>query len=235
MLVENLVDQAVMSPARRFLLVVAVAMPFAAAACSARGTAGPAGAGPADMSPAEVEAVYRARADSARMRFTEADVRFMTGMIHHHAQAIEVSLLVPTHGASGSVRTLAARIINAQKDEIALMQAWLRDRGQPVPELHLTDTHVMGRGAGHDASMPGMLSAEQIRQLDEARGEEFDRLFLTLMIQHHRGAVVMVHELFATDGAGQDEAVSKLASDVQVDQTTEVARMERMLSALPGR
>ena len=156
----------------------------------------------------------------------------MTAMIHHHAQAIEMARLAPTHGASASIEVLAARIINAQNDEIATMQAWLRDRGQAVPEVHVTGTHVMVHGAAHDMSMPGMLSPEQLRQLDEARGAEFDRLFLTYMIQHHRGAVTMVHDLFATDGAGQDEAVFKFASDAQVDQATEVARMERMLAAL---
>jgi uncharacterized protein (DUF305 family) len=88
-------------------------------------------------------------------------------------------------------------------------------------------------GADH-STMPGMLTVEQVRQLRAARGPEFDRLFLTFMIQHHRGAVTMVNELFATDGAGNDEAVFKFASDVQVDQTTEVTRMERMLAAMPA-
>src|SRR5690606_2661543 len=111
------------------------------------------------------------------------------------------------------------RIINSQKDEIAIMQMWLRDRGQAVPEVHISDSSVMVHGAGHeahDATMPGMLTAAQIRELAAARGTAFDRLFLTFMIQHHRGAVSMVHELFGTDGAGQDEAVFRFASDVQV-------------------
>jgi uncharacterized protein (DUF305 family) len=180
----------------------------------------------------DVEAIYRARMDSARLRFTPADVHFMTGMIHHHAQAIVMSRLVPTHGASPSVRTLAARIINAQQDEIATMQQWLRDRRQPVPEIHMEGLDVMVHDAEHDVHMPGMLTPEQMRMLDSARGAEFDRLFLTFMIEHHRGAVTMVRELFATDGAGQDEAVFKFASDVQVDQSTETARMEQMLDAL---
>jgi uncharacterized protein (DUF305 family) len=158
-------------------------------------------------------------------------VDFMTGMIGHHAQALVMSALAPTHGASATIQTLAARITNSQKDEIAIMQRWLRDREQTVPEVHIDGTNMMVHGAGH-GMMPGMLTPEQMDQLDEARGGEFDRLFLTLMIQHHRGAVSMVRELFATDGAGQDEAVFKFASDVQVDQTTEVARMERMLAAL---
>ena len=111
----------------------------------------------------------------------------------------------------------------AQVDEIALMQQWLRDRGQPVPEPHPT-SHGM-----HEM-MPGMLSAEQFAQLQAARGAEFDRLFLTLMIQHHRGAVAMVERLFGSYGAGQDETVFKFASDVNVDQTTEIARMERFVT-----
>lgn len=189
---------------------------------------------PAAGSTAELEAIYLARTDSARMRFTEADARFMTGMIGHHAQALVMAGLAPTHGASRSVQTLAARIINAQEDEIATMQQWLRDRGQPVPEVHIVGTELMVHGADHAMHMPGMLTPDQLRELDRARGAEFDRLFLTYMIQHHRGAVTMVHDLFSTDGAGQDEAVFKFASDVQVDQTTEIARMELMLEALPA-
>ncbi len=195
----------------------------------------------ADVSPrlqrdsiAELEALYRARTDSARMRFTGADVRFMTGMIGHHAQAIVMARLARSHGASSSVQTLAARIGNAQEDEIATMQQWLRDRGQPVPEVHAEGTMLMVHGSDHRMHMPGMLTAHQMRELDQARGAAFDRLFLTYMIQHHRGAVIMVHDLFGTDGAGQDEAVFKFASDVQVDQNTEIARMELMLSTLPA-
>jgi uncharacterized protein (DUF305 family) len=180
----------------------------------------------------DFDALFRARQDSARMRFTAADVHFVSGMIGHHAQALVMSALAPTHGASASVRTLAARIINAQKDEIVLMSQWLRDRRQPVPEVHISGTTMTVHGADHAMHMPGMLTPDQIRELDAANGAEFDRLFLTFMIQHHRGAVTMVHELFATDGAAQDEQVFKLASDIQVDQITEVARMERMLAAM---
>jgi uncharacterized protein (DUF305 family) len=162
-------------------------------------------------------------------------------MIGHHAQALIMAGLAPTNGASPSVQTLAARITNAQRDEIALMQRWLRDRGQPVPEVHVDglrlmihggQTHHGGHGHGH-ASMPGMLTDAQIQELAAAQGPDFDRLFLTYMIQHHRGAVTMVDELFATDGAAQDEAAFKLASEIHVDQLTEIARMERMLDALP--
>lgn len=196
--------------------------------------------GAGTLSDAEIEALYRARIEAARTRFTAADVDFMIGMIHHHAQAVEMALLAPRNGAGAEVRTLAARILNSQQDEIALMQRWLEDRQQPVPVLHVTEDGVQVHGgeahhaAGHGGhqGMPGMLSPGQLASLAAARGLEFDRLFLTLMIQHHRGAVTMVHDLFATDGAAQDDAVFRLASDVQVDQLTEVARMEAMLERL---
>jgi uncharacterized protein (DUF305 family) len=114
------------------------------------------------------------------------------------------------------------------------MSTWLEARGQPVPEIHIHGTELMVEGVDHDmAMMPGMLTDAQMRELDAARGREYDRLFLTYMIQHHSGAVRMVHELFATDGAAQDDTVFKIASDIQADQTTEIRRMELMLEALP--
>lgn len=210
-------------------MIVALLAPLALGACSQNAPVEsepdpqPTATG---QSAEEMEALYRARTDSARMHFTEADVRFMTGMIHHHAQAIEISALAPTNDASAPVQRLAARITNAQRDEIATMQRWLRARGQPTVDLE-------GHGTHDAVRMPGMLTPEQIRELEGAGGTEFDRLFLTYMIQHHQGAVTMVNELFATDGAGQDEEVFKFASDAQVDQATEVARMELMLTELP--
>lgn len=179
----------------------------------------------------DAAAIAKAKADSARYPYTAADVHFMSGMIAHHAQAIAMSRWAPTHGASASVQTLAERIINAQQDEIVTMQRWLHDRLQPVPEPSSTGMKMSMGGMEHDMLMPGMLTAAQMKQLDDARGADFDRLFLTFMIQHHRGAVSMVKGLFSTYGAGQDETVFKFASDVNVDQTTEIARMERMLSA----
>ena len=215
--------------------VGAIAM-LAISACGSSSTASRPAPGPglAAESIAELEALYRARADSALMRFTEADVHFMTGMIGHHAQALVMSALAPSHGASPEVQTLTARTINAQEGEIATMKAWLQDRGQQVPEIHISGTSLRIDGSRHDMGpMPGMLSEAQMRELDNARGSDFDRLFLTYMIQHHAGAVTMVHELFATDGAALGDAVFKVASDIQVDQTTEIDRMERMLEALP--
>lgn len=196
----------------------------------------------------EAGAIARAKADSLRYPYTQADIDFMTGMIHHHAQAITISRWASTHGASASVERLTARIINAQSDEINLMRAWLMDRGQPAPQVdsagHVTMPAASGAGMGsmagmsHDThaghgsvnaqgqmDMPGMLNASQLAQLDAARGPDFDQLFLTFMIQHHRGAVAMVQTLFASPGAGQDETVFKFANDVEVDQGTEIRRM----------
>ncbi|MBI4341983.1 MAG: DUF305 domain-containing protein, partial [Candidatus Omnitrophica bacterium] len=144
-----------------------------------------------------------------RYPFTEADVHFVTGMISHHAQAIVMANWAPTHQASDAIRRLCERIINAQTDEIALMQAWLRDRGQPVPEAKPMPVKMTMGGMVHEMMMPGMLTDEQMKQLDQARGGEFDRLFLTFMIQHHQGAVTMVNDLLRSPGAAQDEAVYK--------------------------
>ena len=177
-------------------------------------------------------AIARAQRDSARLPWTTADVQFMQGMIHHHAQAIEMCKWAPTHGASPSVQTLCGRVINAQGDEIALMSQWLRDRRQDVPAPTATTMKMVMNGKEMDMLMPGMLSPEQMQQLDAARGQAWDKLFLQDMIQHHKGAVSMVHDLFETQGAGQDETVFKFASDVNVDQTTEITRMEKMLFAL---
>ncbi|UCC26515.1 MAG: DUF305 domain-containing protein [Gemmatimonadales bacterium] len=181
---------------------------------------------------AELERLYRARQAEALARVHEADVDFVTGMISHHAQALVMSALAPDAGASGSIRTLAARIINAQRDEIANMQRWLRERDLPVPVVSGDGTMAMDHGS-HHAMMPGMLTPAQLDELASARGPAFDRLFLTFMIQHHQGAVSMVQDLFATDGAAQDDFIFKIASDIQVDQITEINRMQLMLDALP--
>jgi uncharacterized protein (DUF305 family) len=194
----------------------------------ARSQGSPAGP-PAGKSASDSFYVAKARADSVRHPYTQADIDFMTGMIAHHAQAIVMSRWAPTHGASQSLQTLASRIINAQTDEIAIMQTWLRDRQQPVPAANATGMKMMVNGKEQVMLMPGMLTEAQMKQLDDARGPDFDRLFLTFMIQHHQGAVSMVHSLVESVGAGQDETVFKFAGDVEVDQTTEIARMQKML------
>ncbi len=177
-------------------------------------------------------AVARARADSARYPYTKADIHFLSGMISHHAQALVMAQWAPSHGASPAVIRLTERILTGQADEILLMQTWLKDRGQPVPEADPAGMKMTMGGMDHVMLMPGMLTDAQMKELDAARGPEFDRLFLTFMIQHHRGAVAMVKELFDSHGAGQDEFVFKFASDVQVDQTTEINRMLQMLLEL---
>jgi uncharacterized protein (DUF305 family) len=185
---------------------------------------------PAPAGQDDIAARAKAKADSARYPHTEADTRFMSSMIGHHAQAIVMSEWASTHGADPAVRRLAERIINAQQDEIASMQRWLRSRGEPVPETDPTGMKMTMGGHEHAMLMPGMLTEAQMRQLDQARGPEFDRLFLTFMIQHHKGAVSMVQDLFGSRGAAQDETVFKFANDVSVDQSTEIARMEKMLA-----
>ncbi len=192
------------------------------------GRSAPVAPTPAPTDESSAAAIARARADSARYPYTAADIAFMQGMIGHHAQAIVMSHLAPERTESASIRTLAARIINAQRDEIAIMERWLRDRQQPVADTSAMHAH---QHMGH-AMMPGMLTDAQMAELEAARGEEFDRRFLRLMIQHHEGAITMVTELFATDGAAQDQTVFRFAADAQVDQRTEIARMQRMLAAL---
>jgi uncharacterized protein (DUF305 family) len=185
--------------------------------------------------PSAAQTQSAAPADSSHRNWTDADAKFMSGMIGHHAQAIVMAGWAASHGARPSIQTLAARIIVSQQDEIASMQTWLRDRGLPVPDPKDSEMHMsMDMGdSTHEMLMPGMLTPAQMAQLDKARGEDFDRLFLTFMIQHHNGAITMVSELFNTYGAAQEQTVFKLASDVNVDQSTEIARMQRMLAALP--
>ena len=163
-------------------------------------------------------------------KYTPADVHFLAGMIGHHAQAIKMAGWAPSHDASPSLRALCERIVVAQNDEIAFAQRWLREHGEYVPPADPRG-HVM-QGMDQPMLMPGMLTLEQMAQLDAARGREFDRLFLTFMIQHHQGAITMVQQLLATPGAAQDGPVFRFASDVHADQTTEINRMTLMLDDL---
>jgi uncharacterized protein (DUF305 family) len=154
----------------------------------------------------------------------------MSGMIPHHAQAVIMAGWCGSHGARQDVGVLCERIVVAQRDEIAMMQSWLRDRGLPVPDATSTRHHMkMPNGMEHDMLMPGMLSDEEMAALDEARGPEFDRLFLEGMIRHHQGAIDMVDVLFKAYGAAQDETVFKFANDVQSDQAIEINVMKDML------
>lgn len=159
-----------------------------------------------------------------------ADVKFMSGMIPHHAQAVLIGGWAATRATRADVRILAERIVVGQKDEIALMQTWLEDRGEPAPAADATHMKMTHNGVEHDMLMPGMLTDAELAQLKGATGAAFDRLFLTFMIKHHEGAITMVDELFASYGAAQDETVFRFASDVYADQTTEIDRMQKMLA-----
>jgi len=231
----------------------------------------------------DLSELFWARQDSAKMQFTQPDVDFMAGMIGHHAQALIMSSMASVNNASPSIVTLTKRIINAQKDEIGIMQRWLHDRKQMVPQVtidglqliiepgsepslvfdsaqvahavkhfnkhgsYMDNNHYqmmhgsemshegMDHSGMHDhSSMPGMLTQKQLEELALAKGTEFDRLFLTYMIQHHTGAIIMVKDLVETDGAAQEVQIGKLAGEINVDQKTEIERMRLMLMEVVG-
>ena len=248
----------------------------------------------------DLSELFWARQDSAKMQFTQADVDFMTDMIGHHAQALIMSSMASVNNASPSIVILTKRIINAQKDEIGIMQRWLHERNQSVPQViieglqliikpgnepslvfdsaqvahavkhfnkhgsYMDFTHyqlmhgndmnhegmdhsTMGQSEGemnHEdmdhagmqdhSGMPGMLTQDQLEELALAKGTEFDRLFLTYMIQHHTGAIIMVKDLVETDGAAQELQIGELAGEINVDQKTEIERMRLMLMEVVG-
>ena len=257
------------------------------------------------MNRTDLSEIFWARQDSAKMQFTQPDVDFMAGMIGHHAQALIMSSMASVNNASPSVVTLTKRIINAQKDEIGIMQRWLHDRNQIVPQVtvdglqliiepgnkpslvfdsaqvahavkhfnkhgsymdnnhyqmmngnemnhegmdhgtmaHNTmeqgDNEMSQEGMDHSvmdnhSGMPGMLTQRQLEELALAKGTEFDRLFLTYMIQHHTGAIIMVKDLVETDGAAQELQIGELAGEINVDQKTEIERMRLMLMEVVG-
>jgi len=198
-------------------------------------------AGPAVLLLAAAFASGCARASSAglhptppglgRLPFSDADVEFMSGMIPHHAQAVVMAGWAPSHGARQDVAILCERIVVGQRDEIEMMRTWLGDRGQEVPDATSTRHKMKMDGVTHEMLMPGMLSDEEMAQLDRARGSEFDRLFLVGMIKHHQGAIDMVDKLFKAYGAAQDETVYKFASDVYADQSIEIDKMHEMLGS----
>jgi uncharacterized protein (DUF305 family) len=161
-------------------------------------------------------------ADTSRIQPTATDVQFMQGMIGHHAQALEMTALLPSRTNREDMRLLARRIELSQADEITMMQRWLRARGQSAPDAHAHHDHG-------GALMPGMLTPDEMRRLEAAAGREFDRLFLEFMIRHHDGALTMVNDLFSTAGAGQEPDIFAFASDVDTDQRIEIDRMSAML------
>jgi uncharacterized protein (DUF305 family) len=208
----------------RLLAIVATALTLA----SCR-TAGP-GGGPQIVQPGAPGAPSRVispdqAADVSKVQYTPADVRFMQGMIGHHAQALEMTELLETRTSREDMRLLALRIEVSQADEIKMMQRWLEARGQKASGLHAH--HAPGAPL-----MPGMLTPEEMARLAEAKGEQFDKLFLDLMIKHHAGALAMVQDLFSTPGAGQEAEIFAFASDVDADQRMEIDRMSAMLKEL---
>ena len=163
---------------------------------------------------------------------TAADIAFMQGMIHHHAQALDMVDLLDARSTDPDMKKLALRIRVSQTDEIKMMQRWLQARGQeaPDPRAHHAMPGMAGmEGMDHSVRMPGMLTPDEMARLAAAKGPEFDRLFLAGMIKHHGGALTMVKELFATPGAGQQSDIFAFASDVEADQQAEIDRMSAML------
>lgn len=195
-------------------------------------------AGAAGASPAQ-------SATAASHDYTQADIDFVQGMIIHHAQAVVMSDWATSHGASSRLQVLCKRIALSQRDEITMMQRWLEARHLQTPDpLHMlpghsgpvvdrSSMHMPGMDMGdHPMMMNGMLTAEQMHQLDAARDTSFDRLYLTGMIRHHQGALDMVAALFATPGAGQEPELFSFATDVDAGQRAEMARMQAMLNTL---
>jgi uncharacterized protein (DUF305 family) len=180
------------------------------------------------------EGLHDTPAGLGRLPYSDADVAFMSGMIPHHAQAVIMAGWAPSHGAREAVAILCERIVVGQRDEIETMQGWLRDRGLPVPDGKSTRHKMKMNGVEHEMLMAGMMTDEQMAELDRARGPEFDRLFLEGMIRHHQGAIEMVDALFKSYGAAQDELIYKFASDVYADQGIEIDRMTKMLQGRDG-
>ena len=159
---------------------------------------------------------------------TSADVAFMQGMIMHHGQAVAMTAMIPSHTADPEVRALGAKIASSQADEMLFMKRWLHTRGEPV-SMAMPGMPDMDMSGEPMAAMPGMLTDEQMDALGKAHGAEFDRLFLRGMMQHHGGALVMVHDLFNTAGAGQDADLFNFATDADNTQRAEIQIMQGML------
>ncbi len=172
-----------------------------------------------------------------QVTYTAADVTFMQGMIHHHAQAVEMTDLLATRTQNEDMRKLALRISLSQKDEIGMMQHWLQARGQTAPSTsamamdHMDHMDHMGHDMGQPM-MPGMLTPDEMARLASVKGPEFDRLFLEGMIKHHGGALYMVQELLKTPGAAQDPDIFAFVSDIDADQRMEIDRMNAMLKEM---
>ena len=180
---------------------------------------------------------HSVQTDTVPRGFTDADTRFMQGMIIHHAQALVMADLLRTRSGSDRMHLLGERITVSQQDEIAMMRHWLEDRRQTAPFVQTKYMAHDTTGMSHDmerhmALMPGMLTSAQLTQLANANGPEFDRLFLVGMIRHHEGALTMVSALFSSKGAGQESQIFGFASDVDSEQRAEIARMHGMLKTM---
>lgn len=165
--------------------------------------------------------------------WSAADVEFMQGMIMHHAQAVEMTALIASRTENSQLRTIGARISHSQSDEMAFMKRWLRARGQAI-EHHMPAMDMPGMDmSSMNHLMPGMLTAKQMDALKKAKGREFDELFLQGMIQHHKGALTMVKDLFDTAGTGQDAELFNFVTDVDSGQRAEIKIMENLLVEKP--
>jgi uncharacterized protein (DUF305 family) len=179
-----------------------------------------------ELTPEELEEI-----DAELQRYTEEDVAFMQGMIAHHVQALRMTRMVPSRTSRDDVPLFAERMDLSQEDEIALMRRWLEDRDEEVPSLLAAHEHG-DEDVAHDGElMPGMLTEEELAELEAADGEEFDRLFLEAMVRHHLGALQMVEDLYAADG-GMEPEISRFAQHVYADQGIELSRMYDMLAAI---
>jgi len=212
---------------RPVILLLATALLTAGVACKTAG--GGSSAGTRILQPGapgqDTKTINTAQAtDLSKVGATPADVKFMQGMIGHHAQAVEMVQLLNQNSDNVDMKRLGLRIQVSQDDEMNMMRTWLKDRGQEIPGPH----------AHHEPGgfMPGMLTSEEMATLAAAKGKEFDRLFLMGMIKHHGGAISMVEELFKTPGAGQEGGIFAFASDVDSDQRMEIDRMGAMLKEI---
>ena len=180
--------------------------------------------------PGQPSTTLSAPAEALAPKHTPADTKFMQGMIHHHAQAVEMVELLKTRTRRKDMKLLGLKIEVSQNDEMKMMRNWLKDRGEEAPMDH-GGGHMMMMSAGSEMPpMPGMLTEKQMKALAAAKGPAFDTLFLKGMIQHHEGALTMVAELFATPGAAQDTVIFDFATHVDSDQRMDISRMRTMLT-----
>lgn len=187
---------------------------------------------PVPIGPSTAQTPQEGDDPADRPRVVAADIAFVQGMIHHHAQALVMTALVPGRTDDETMHLLAERITVSQQDEIRRMRRWLTARGETVPDPPVTFEHAHGHD--HGVTMPGMLAPEELQALAADAGAPFERRFLECMIRHHEGAITMVIDLFGTPGAGQDSWMYRLAADIEADQRAEIARMRQLLAARFG-